>query len=150
MHAPLAAPLELPVMQRPARGFTLIELVITIAIVAILVAITYPSYQNYLFRARRADGREMLQRIASAQERFYTNRNRYASDLTTAAGLNLGTANSEAGHYLITVNVPDDGQTFVLTATPQGIQADDTCANLTVNNVGSRGYSGSDSNGPCW
>jgi type IV pilus assembly protein PilE len=137
-------------MNRRMRGFTLIELVITIAIIAIIAAIAIPSYENYLFRARRADGHEMLQRIASAQERFYTNRMRYSADLTTNAGLNLGTANSEAGHYTIAVVVAADGQSYTLTATPQGVQADDACNNLTTNNVGARGYSGSSSNGSCW
>lgn len=137
-------------MKGRTRGFTLVELMIAVAVIAVLAAIALPSYQNYMFRARRADGREMLQRIASAQERFYTNRMRYTADLTTAAGLNLGTATSEAGHYAVAVNVAADGQSFTLTAAPQGIQAPDACANLTVNNVGARGYSGSDSNGSCW
>lgn len=137
-------------MNRRNRGFTLIELVIVMAIVAILAAIAYPSYQNYLMRSRRADGREMLQRIAAAQERFYTNRNTYTTDLTTAAGLNLGTTSSEAGHYTVAIAVAAGGQSYTLTATPQGIQASDACANLTVNNVGARGYSGAQTNGSCW
>jgi type IV pilus assembly protein PilE len=137
-------------MRAKRSGFTLIELVVTVAIIAILAAIAIPSYENYLMRARRADGREMLQRVAAAQERFYTNRNTYTDDLTTAAGLNLGTAVSEAGHYTIAIAVPAGGQSYTLTATPQGIQADDDCNNLTVNNVGARGYSGSTSNGSCW
>lgn len=132
------------------RGFTLIELVITIAIVAILAAIAIPSYQNSMFRARRADGREMLQRVASAEERFYTNRNVYTADLTTAAGLNLITADSEAGHYTLAIVVDATGQTFTLTATPAGDQVGDRCGNLTVNNVGARGFSGSETNGSCW
>ena len=135
---------------RTQRGFTLIEMVVVLAILAILVAVTYPSYQNYLFRGRRADGREMLQRVAAAQERFYTNRNRYTTDLTGATGINLGSDYSEAGHYRISIVVPDGGQSFTLTATPQGIQARDPCGNLTVNNVGARGFSGSASNGSCW
>ncbi len=137
-------------MRGRMRGFTLIELVVTMAIVAILAAIAIPSYENYLFRARRADGREMLQRVAAAQERFYTNRNQYTNDLITAAGINLGTANSEAGHYRITIAVDATNQSYTLTATLLGVQAPDACANLTVNNVGARGYSGSNSNGSCW
>lgn len=137
-------------IRRPAAGFTLIELVIVMAILAIIAAIAFPSYQNYLERARRADGREMLQRIAAAQERFYTNRNRYTDDLTTAAGLNLGTTNSEAGHYAIGIVVAADGQSYTLTAVPAGVQVHDECANLTVNNVGARGYSGTQTNGSCW
>lgn len=137
-------------MQARSQGFTLIELVVVMAIIAILGAIAYPTYQNQMFRSRRADGREMLQRIAAAQERFYTNRNQYATDLTTAAGLGLGNANSEAGHYNLAIVVAAGGQSYTLTATPQGMQASDKCANLTVNNVGARGYTGDESNGPCW
>lgn len=66
--------------RKPQAGFTLIELVITVAIVAILAAVAYPSYQNYLMRGRRTDGKEIMQRIAAAEERFYTNRNRYTDD----------------------------------------------------------------------
>lgn len=137
-------------MQARSRGFTLIELVVVMAILAILAALALPSFQNYMFRARRADGREMLQRVAAAQERFYTNRNQYAADLTTAVGLNMGIISSEAGHYTVAIVVPAGGQSFVLTATPQGVQAADKCANLTVNNVGGRGFSGYATNGSCW
>jgi len=131
-------------------GFTLIEMMIVVAIIAIIAAIAYPAYQNFLLRARRADGQEFLQRIASAQERFYTNRNRYTTDLDTAAGLGLGANTSEAGHYAVRAVVAGDGQTFTLTAYPEPTQSNDQCANLTLNNVGARGYSGADSNGRCW
>lgn len=131
-------------------GFTLVELVIVMAILAIIAAIVVPSYQKYVERARRVEGREMLQRIASAQERFYTNRNRYTNDMTTNAGLNLATTTSEGGYYAVTILVAADGQSYTLTATPQGTQTEDKCANLTVNNVGARGYSGDDTNGKCW
>lgn len=137
-------------MNARKRGFTLIELMVTVAIVAIIASIALPAYQNFVFRARRADGREMLQRIAAAQERFYTNRNRYTNDLTTNAGLNMGTTNSEAGHYALAIVVDAPGQSYTLTATPQGSQVNDACANLTVNNVGARGFSGSETNGSCW
>lgn len=59
-HAPTARP----------TGFTLIEVMIVVAIVAILAAIAYPSYSDYAFRTRRADGKEMMMRVASAQERY--------------------------------------------------------------------------------
>jgi type IV pilus assembly protein PilE len=56
---------------------------------------------------------------------------------------------SEAGHYRITVVVPNGNQSFTLTATPDGIQLHDQCANLTVN-IGSRGYSGAATSSSCW
>ncbi|GAI02651.1 unnamed protein product, partial [marine sediment metagenome] len=51
------------------KGFTLIELMIVVAVIAILAAIAYPSYTRYVYRARRADGQDLLMRIAAAQER---------------------------------------------------------------------------------
>lgn len=129
------------------RGFTLIELMITIAIIAILVAIAFPSYTRYVQRTRRADGQELMMRIAAAEERFYTNRNTYSADIANDLGLST---TSEKLHYVVAAVLGAGGQTYVLTATPQGAQATDACANLTINNVGFKDKSGGDSNGSCW
>jgi type IV pilus assembly protein PilE len=134
--------------RRNARGFTLLELMITVGIVAILAAIAYPSYSNFAYRTRRADGRELLMRIAAAQERFYTNRNTYA---TTIGALNVGGA-SEKGYYTVAdPAVANAGQTYILTATPIDIQANDTCGKLEVNNIGTKtAPDDSGLNGKCW
>lgn len=129
------------------RGFTLIELMITIAIVAILAAIALPSYDRFVKRTRRADGHELMMRIAAAEERFYTNRNTYSDDIATDLGLS---DTSEKGHYVVAAALGAGGQTYVLTATPQNNQSTDKCANLTINNVGFKDWSGDDSNGKCW
>lgn len=132
---------------RVARGFTLIELMIVVAIVAILAAIAYPSYTNYVQRTRRADGHEMLMRMAAAQERYYTNYNRYAK----TADLGMGaTPTSEKGYYEVVVTPAEPDQSYTLTATPQGSQADDKCKNLTLTNTGAKGKTGDESNGKCW
>ena len=127
------------------RAFTLIELLIVVAIVAILAAIAYPSYTNYAYRTRRADGKEFLMRIAAAQERYFTNLNKYASMGT----LGLGTT-SEQGYYTVDVALGTGDQTYTLTASPQGPQAPDQCANLTLNNTGYKDKSGNENNGKCW
>ena len=131
------------------RGFTLIELMIVVAIVAILAAIAYPSYTKQVQRTRRADGREMLMRIASAQERYYTTRNSYT---TTLADLGFTSGASEKGYYDVAVDngATGDTQSYKLTATPAGVQAGDACGDLTIDNTGKKGRSGSDSNGTCW
>ncbi len=131
------------------KGFTLIELLIVVAIVAIIAAVALPSYDRYVQRTRRADGREALMRVAAAQERFYTNRNRYSTDVT--AGLGLGT-NSEKGYYSIAAAfVGGSDQTYVLTATPQGAQANDACHELTINNTGLKAAPcDTGTNGACW
>lgn len=130
-----------------ARGFTLIEMMIVVAIIAIIAAVAYPNYTNFVMRGRRADGRELLMRIGAAQERFYTNNNRYTNNL---ADLSLG-GTSEQGYYQVQAPTVDaTGQTYTLTAVPQGPQAIDKCGSLTLNNLGARGMSGNENNGKCW
>lgn len=129
------------------RGFTLIEVMIVVAIVAVLAAIAYPSYSDYAFRARRADGKEMMMRVASAQERYYTNLNNYA----TVAQLGLGNPLvSEKGYYTITVALANGNQTYTLTASPATAQIGDKCGNLIMTNSGNKTMSGDESNGKCW
>ena len=120
---------------------------IVVAIVAILAAIAYPSYSDYAFRTRRADGKEMMMRVASAQERYYTNLNNYATD----AQLGLGTPPvSEKGYYTIGIALANSNQTYTLTATPATSQVGDKCGNLIMTNSGNKTMSGDESNGKCW
>lgn len=138
------------------QGMTLIELVVVVAIIGILAAIAYPSYINYVQRASRAEAREFIMRIAQAQERFYTARNTYTSDIVGANGLNLGTNNSpgfqngSGRYYSVTVTLGQNGQSYTITATPQGGQSNDACGNLTLTNNGQKGYTGAATNGSCW
>ena len=140
-------------MKKYNQGITLMELMITLVIVAIIMAIAYPSYQDQMEKARRAEGREFLLRIAAAQERFYTNNNRYSNSFTTVAAGGLGvTSNmSERGHYQVNVVLSAGNQEYALTAVPQATQASDTtCANLTLNSRGVRGASGTAGAAGCW
>jgi len=144
--------------KRVAKGFTLIELMVVVAVIAILASLAYYNYSRYAFRARRADGREMLMRVAAAQERYFTNYNRYATSptaITDAAPNGLGflpPAESEKGYYAIAAAVGPSGdvQTYLLTATAQNAQTTDTCRNLTINSLGLKDRSGNDDNGACW
>ena len=74
--------------RRFAKGFTLLELMIVVVIIAILASLAYYNYSRFAFRTRRADGREMVMRIAAAQERFFTNTNTY---VTSTAGITNAT-----------------------------------------------------------
>ncbi len=144
-------------LRRVAKGFTLLELMIVVTIIAILASLAYYNYGRYAYRTRRADGREMLMRIAAAEERFFTNTNGYADDVTSAPPIGLGLGDtSENGHYTITVvwGTTGDNQTFVATAAPVAgdVQAGDACLSLTYDNAGNKGWSGAHppTNGPCW
>lgn len=140
------------------QGFTLIELMITVAIVAILAAIAYPSYQNYVLRGGRTDGQAKLLEIMQAQERYYSQNQTYVTNLGVG-GLGLGVAANAAvpsaeGRYTVQA-AACAGTTIAncvaLTATRAGAQASDTaCGNLTLNSRGVKGISGTSNVDSCW
>ncbi len=140
---------------RRIRGFSLVELMVVIAIIAILAAIAVPAFGRYAFRARRADGQEMLLRIANAQERFYATNNRYGSLSDIGYG---STVASEKGYYVAAVTLAAAGstaaQTFVVTAAPQNVQAPDSCGTLSINDAGAKTPLATSTsaavNGACW
>src|SRR5690242_7166450 len=98
-------------------GFTLIELMIVVAVIAVLTMIALPSYTRYTFRARRAEGQELLLRVATAQERYYSTYNTYAGSVTS--DLKFSTDTSANGYYQVSVASSGGSLAsgYVLTAT---------------------------------
>lgn len=135
-------------MQKRNRGFSLIEVMIVVVIIAILATIAYPSYARYVFRAHRADAQNILTHIATAQERHYATYNKYTNDLTKFGY--TAPVKSEHQYYEVAATTSSGDQKFMLTAKPVGSQAADDCKNLTVDNVGTKGFSGAETNGKCW
>ncbi len=100
-------------MQTKNRGVTLIELVVVVAILALLASIAVPSYRQYVLRSNRAEAKAALLNVAAAQEKFYLQNNTYTNELTDAppSGLGLGDT-TETGLYTIEVDGADaDGYT---------------------------------------
>ena len=111
----------LPSHSSPARGFTLVELMIVIVIVAILLAVALPSYQNSVQKGRRADAKSTLLDVANRQEGYMLDRGTYSLELTDL-GFNQNPYTSEEGHYSVAATVCSGGsiaRCYVLTATPQ-------------------------------
>lgn len=130
-------------MKRHPRGFTLIELMITVAVVAILTALALPSYREYLRKSRRAEAQAFLLAVAAREQQFLVDTRAYAS-LTT---VNLAMPSNVAAAYDIAV-VPSDGPppTFTITATPKSDQASEPCGTLGIDQTGAKTATGSG----CW
>lgn len=125
------------------KGFTLIELMIVILIVGILVTIAYPSYQEHVARARRADGQTALLDLASRLERYYSEQNTYqTATIGTGNGTDvLDTTTSPEGWYALSIT-NQTATAYSIQATPQNAQASDAlCLNLTYNSLGQKGFS---------
>lgn len=134
----------------PAHGFTLIELMIVVAIVALLASIALPSYQNHMEKARRSDGQNALLDTAQRLERCYTQYGAYddTANCTIADDISGGnTRTSPEENYEISATSLN-ASTFTLQAAPQGGQSDDDCGNLTLTHTGVKGKSGSGTR--CW
>lgn len=121
---------------RNAKGFTLIELMIVVAIIGLLAAIAIPSYRDFVVRSNRADAKIALAEVANLQEKYYSQFGTYADDL---ADLNFPEAVGD--HYTVSVNNAD-ATTYTLSAVPNagsGQERDDTdCPEFTLDNFGNR------------
>jgi type IV pilus assembly protein PilE len=149
---------------KPASGFTLIELMITVAIVGILATIAATSYQSQVMRSRRTEARSAILDLAGREEKLFSTTNVYSASPTTlgygtgAAAFPINVGSSGTDYYQVTVVTPDPTQggalnTYLITATPiAGTQqaGDTACATLSVNQLGRQTSTGSGTAATCW
>jgi type IV pilus assembly protein PilE len=130
------------------QGFNLVELMIVVAIVGIITAFAYPSYQEQMRKTRRADCSGALASFASTMERFYTVNNTYRG--AAAGGADTGAptifpatcpVDGGAATYNLTIQAAN-ASTFEVRAAPVGVQANDKCGTLTLSNTGLKGITG--------
>ena len=145
--------------QRRQAGFTLIELMIVVIIVAVLAAFAFPQYRDYVIRSNRAVAKSLLLQVADRQEQFFTDRKRYATDLTDlgypgAASFAVDTGSkmtgAATGDSIYQIALTDATATsFTLTATPVNGQAqDDECVTMTLDEASAR--DSTPAGGDCW
>ena len=138
------------------RGFTLVELMIAVAIIAILAKLAFPVYTNSVKKARRADAKTALLDLAQREERFLATGNVYTTSAPalgypTGSAFPLNVMTGTSAFYQLAVSMPTS-TTFAATATPIGVQlAQDTqCGTYTLTGTGAQTISGSGSATDCW
>ncbi len=120
------------------KGFSLIELLVVVAIVGILAGIAYPVYTDSVIKARRADAKTTLLDLAQRIERFYSENHNY-----TNVADDVGGTPQDSPDSWYSITIASTATTYTLTAAPQSSQANDTeCQSFTYNNLGQEGVTG--------
>ncbi|NII09165.1 type IV pilin protein [Oleiagrimonas sp. C23AA] len=133
---------------RKQAGFSLIELMIVVAIVAILASIAWPSYRRYVVRSHRTDAKKALLEVAGREERYFYSNNDYTDQLSE-----LGSSSSAAGQYY-SLSIPvANATTYTVKATAVGSQQrdDELCQSISLDKTGKFTSEGSTTDAPnCW
>lgn len=133
-------------MHSEHRGFSLIELLIALTILGILLAVSYPSYQQHVLRSYRSEAKTDLLLLANALEQYRADNGSYSDNFTELDRPAL----SESGRYKFTITLSEAGQAFVAKADALGLQTADTeCRQFSVNHYGQHNVRSS-SPVTCW
>ena len=144
---------------RRQKGVTLLELMIVVVIIAIISAFAYPSYTQFILRAKRTAGTSMLLQIADRQQQFFMDNKSYTGDLTNLGfaasplyvsddGNSVAAGDADAVYLFSLVNV--GATTYTAIAAPLGgqLKRDSECGSLTTNQAGARDALGGGTD--CW
>ncbi len=130
------------------KGFSLLEIVIVLAILSLLAAITYPSYTQYRFKTQRTDGQTALHTLALQMERYFTENNTYNNATFQKLGLS---DKSPQNLYQLKITPNNNGNGYQLDAMPIGSQAaDQQCGTLSLDQKGKKMISGTGKIQDCW
>jgi type IV pilus assembly protein PilE len=133
-------------------GFSLIEIMVVVAIIGIISAIALPSYQEYVAKARRATAMTVILENAQFMERYFTQNGTYLnSGANPTLPVTEAPKDGNSKFYDITFSGTNTATSFTLQAAPKGAMASDACGTLTYTSAGAKGVSGgSKSASDCW
>ncbi|GAA5183904.1 type IV pilin protein [Acinetobacter kookii] len=117
-------------------GFTLIELMVTVAIIAILAAIALPSYTKYIVASHRTEAQSAMLSLAQYLESKYNASFSYPAEASIPASLK--NPSNVSAYYTISVSIANASQTYTITATPTSAQNDSMCGTLTLKEDGTK------------
>jgi type IV pilus assembly protein PilE len=128
------------------HGVTLMELLLVVVIIGILATIAYPNYREFAARAKRTEARAALLKIATNQERFYLQNNRFTSDLTLL-GFNADPYTTDSESYLVRITAATASN---FTAEADYIPGDNEASKCNIFRIDGRGQKSSEPDGDCW
>ena len=148
------------VRYKSVNGFTLIEIMIVVAVVAILLAVALPAYQEQVRKTKRSLARAELQELLGRQEQYFVNNRSYATALGqlgyTDGGYGIDTDGNDIAKsaanaiYNLQFNGTPTSTIYTLEAVPLGSQAVDRCGTLRITSVGVKTQTGTGSDQECW
>lgn len=128
-------------------GFTLVELLVTVAILGILAAIAFPSYSAYVQKSKRSDALAAVSQAAANQEKYFAMNGKYIAKAEPFSGTT--SIDSPEGYYTVTVEVNSSGTSFKAIAKAGTAQASDSCDSFSLTNTGQKGV-GEGTVSDCW